>query len=156
MTIATGDAVEIEYTGRLPDGTVFDTTREAVADETGLAAAQPDREYSPLVIDVGDGRVLEGLEEALVGMETGQSETITIPPEKGYGEWTDERVQTYETDQLRELLGGELPEEGTYLEAEDGTRGEITEIDDGSVHVDFNSELAGETLEFDIEVLAVE
>jgi FKBP-type peptidyl-prolyl cis-trans isomerase 2 len=156
MTIATGDAVEIEYTGRLADGTVFDTTREAVADETGLAAAQPDREYSPLVVDVGEGRVLEGLEEALVGMETGQSETITVPPEKGYGEWTDERVQTYETDQLRELLGGELPEEGAYLEAEDGTRGEITDIDDGSVHVDFNSELAGETLEFDIEVLAVE
>lgn len=156
MTIATGDAVEIEYTGRLADGTVFDTTREAVADETGLAAAQPDREYSPLVVDVGEGRVLEGLEEALVGMETGQSETITVPPEKGYGEWTDERVQTYETDQLRELLGGELPEVGAYLEAEDGTRGEITDIDDGSVHVDFNSELAGETLEFDIEVLAVE
>jgi len=54
MSITTGDAVTLEYTGRLDDGTVFDTSRRSVAEETGLAEAQPDREYAPLTVEVGE------------------------------------------------------------------------------------------------------
>jgi FKBP-type peptidyl-prolyl cis-trans isomerase 2 len=49
MTIATGDSVTLEYTGRLDDGTVFDTSRQSVAGRAGLAEAQPGREYAPVL-----------------------------------------------------------------------------------------------------------
>ena len=107
MTIATGDSVTIEYTGRLDDGTVFDTSRESVATETELADAQSDREYTPLTIDVGAEQVIEGLEDGLIGLEQGTTTTITIPPKKGYGDWTEERIQEFDTEELREMVGGQ-------------------------------------------------
>ena len=156
MAISDGDAVTIEYTGRLQDGTVFDTSQRDVAEEIGLAAAQPDREYGPLTVEVGDGRVIEGLEEALVGMEAGDERTVTLPPEKAYGEPTDERVLEYETANFREMLGGEEPTEGMNVRGQRGEIGEVVDVDEETVRVDFNHELAGETLEFEVEVVEVE
>lgn len=156
MTIAIGDSVTLEYTGRLDDGTVFDTSRESVAEEAGLAEAQPEREYAPLTVEVGAEQVISGLEEGLVGLKEGTTKTLTIPPEKGYGEWTEKGVQEFETENLREMLGGKTPEEGSYLEAENGQQGEVIHVDDEVVRVDFNPELAGETLEFEIEIVDIE
>ena len=155
MTISTGDSVTLEYTGRLDDETVFDTSRKSVAEETGLAEAQPDREYAPLTVDIGDEQVIEGMEEGLIGLEAGETDTLTVPPAKAYGEPTDENVQAFETDELREMLGGQLPEEGSYLEAQDGSQGEVVRVDEEVVRVDFNPRLAGETLTFDIEIIDV-
>lgn len=154
MTSTAGDAVKIEYTGRTEDGAVFDTTRESVARETGLAESQPDRDYDALTIELGEGRVIEGLEEALIGLEEGATPTVTIPPEAGYGEWSEEQIREFETEELREMLG-DLPSEGAYLQAQNGSQGEVVHVDDDIVRADFNSPLAGETLEFDIEVVAV-
>ena len=154
MTITTGDDVTFEYTGRLDDGTVFDSSRESVAEEAGLVEAQPDREYAPLTVEVGSGQVIEGMEEGLLGMDAGETETIEIPPEKAYGEWTEEHVQEFDTDELSEMLG-QTPEEGAFLEAQNGQHGEIIHVDDETVRVDFNPDLAGETLEFEIEVVDV-
>lgn len=156
MTIATGDMVEIEYTGRTDDGNVFDTSRESVASETGLVDSQPDREYTPLTVEVGGGRIIEGLEDSLVGLEQGTTTTVAVPPEKAYGEWTDEQVREHDIEELTQTLGGQAPEEGAYLETKDGTRAEVVHVDDEIARLDFNNPLAGETLEFDIEVLSVE
>jgi FKBP-type peptidyl-prolyl cis-trans isomerase 2 len=155
MTIDTGDSVTVEFTGRLKDGTVFDTSRESVAEETGLADAQPDRNYDPLTVEVGQGRVIQGLEEALVGLDEGATPTVTVPPEKGYGERRDDQVREFEAPEFREMVGGETPEAGDYIETEEGGLAEITHVDDELARVDFNHQLAGETLEFDIEVLRV-
>jgi len=155
MTIATGDSVTLEYTGRLDDETVFDTSRASVAEKAGLAEAQPDREYDPLTIEVGAEQVIEGMEEGLVGLESGATTTLSIPPEKGYGERSPEHVQEYETETLREMLSGQTPEEGAFLEAKDGQHGEVVHVDEETVRVDFNPRLAGETLTFEIEVLEV-
>lgn len=156
MSIATGDSVTLEYTGRLDDGTVFDTSREDVATEHGLAEAQPDREYAPLTVEIGAGQVIEGMEEGLVGLDEGASTTLTIPPEDGYGEWSEERVQEFETDELRELVGSQNIEEGAYLEAQNGQMGELVHVDEETVRADFNPELAGETLAFDVEIVSVD
>ena len=155
MTIATGDSVTLEYTGRLDDDTVFDTSRKSVAEETALAEAQPDREYTPLTVEIGDGNVIEGMEEGLIGLEAGETEALTIPPEKAYGEPNDENIQEFETEELREMLGGQTPEEGSYLEAQNGSQGEVVHVDEEIVRVDFNPRLAGETLTFDIEIIDV-
>jgi len=155
MAIKAGDAVTIEYTGRLADGTVFDTSRETVADETGLAEAHPDREYTPLTVEIGSERVIEGLEQALIGLDQGATPTVRIPPEDGYGEWAEENVREYDLAEFTEMVGGETPEEGAYIETEGGDLAEITHVDEETVRVDFNHELAGETVEFDIEIVDV-
>ncbi|ELZ59223.1 MULTISPECIES: peptidylprolyl isomerase [unclassified Haloferax] len=152
MTIETGDSVSLEYVGTLPDGTVFDTSRQDVAEAEGLAEAQPDRDYEPLAVEVGAGTVIEGLDEALVGMSVGDEESIEIPPEKAYGEYDEDLIREHETEQLREVLGDE-PEEGLYVQTQQGGLGEIVHADDDVVRIDFNHELAGETLVFDIEIL---
>lgn len=156
MVIGTGDNVRIEYVGRLADGTVFDTSREAVAEESGLARDFPDREYAPLTVEVGEGRVVEGLERGLLGLEVGDTETITVPPGAGYGERSDDEIEAFERAAFEEALQGETPEEGMHVQTQQGGIGEIVRVDDDAVRVDFNHELAGETLEFEVEILDVE
>ncbi|MFB6281513.1 MAG: peptidylprolyl isomerase [Haloferacaceae archaeon] len=153
MPIETGDVVTIEYTGRLDDGTVFDTSRPAVAAEAGLDA-DPD-ECEPLTAEVGAGRLIEGLEEALIGLSEGAETTVVVPPESAYGEWTEDLVEEFRTDDLRAETGGQELTEGAYLRGRQGERGEIVHVDDETVRVDFNPELADERLEFEIEVVDV-
>ncbi|PSP66550.1 peptidylprolyl isomerase [Halobacteriales archaeon QH_8_67_27] len=156
MAISNGDTVTIEYTGRLDDGTVFDTSLESVAAEKGLADDQPDREYQPLTVEIGAGRIIEGLEAGLIGMEAGDENSVTVEPEQAYGERTDDRVVDYEAAEFREMLGGRDPEVGLEIQTEEGLPGEVVDVDDETVSVDFNHELAGETLTFDVEVVSVE
>ena len=155
MSIETGDSVTFAYTGRLDDDTVFDTSRQSVAEETGLAEAQPDREYEPLTVEIGDEEIIEGLDEGLIGLEEGATETLTIPPEKAYGEPSEEHVQEIDTEELEAMLDGQRPEVGSYLEAQNGGQGEVVHVDDETVRVDFNPRLAGETLTFEIEIVDV-
>lgn len=156
MAITDGDAVTIEYVGRLDDGTVFDTSRRAVAEAEGLVDDQQGREYTPLTVDVGAGEVIDGLDAGLVGMEPGDEETITVPPADGYGEHTDERVVEYDRDHLDEMLEGAAVAEGMRLQTEQGLPGEVVDVGESAVLVDFNHELAGETLDFEVEVVAVD
>ena len=155
MTIATGDSVTVEYTGRQEGGEVFDTSRESVGAEAGLDEFQPDRKYEPLTFEIGAERVIKGLEEGLIGLEEGATPTITIPPEKGYGEWDEARVREHDTDEFVEMLGGQMPEEGSHIETESGEIAEITSVSSDVVRLDFNHALAGETLEFEVEVVDV-
>lgn len=155
MVIEAGDSVVIEFTGRTTDGVVFDTSRESVAEEAGLTEARPDREFGPLTVEVGAGQVIEGLEESLIGLEDGASPTVTVPPEKAYGEWTEEHVHEYDAAEFDEMVGDQTPEAGDFVQTEEGDLAEIVHVDDEVVRVDFNHGLAGETLEFDIEVLDV-
>jgi FKBP-type peptidyl-prolyl cis-trans isomerase 2 len=156
MAISTGDTVTIEYTGRLDDGSVFDTSLASVAEEEGLAEDQPGRDYQPLTVEIGSGRIIEGLEEGLKGMEAGDEDSVEIEPERAYGERTDDRVVEYEADEFAEMLGGREVEEGLEIQTEEGLPGEVVDADDEAVTVDFNHELAGEALTFEVEVVAVE
>ncbi|MFB6280999.1 MAG: peptidylprolyl isomerase [Haloferacaceae archaeon] len=156
MAITAGDTVTVEYTVRDEDGTVFDTSRRSVAEETGLADEQPDREYEPLSVEVGAGEVVEGLDEALVGMEAGATRTVTVPPGKGYGEYDEGKIKEYGADEFDRIVGDQSPEEGQYIETNRGGFAEIVHMGADVVRVDFNHALAGRTLEFDVEVVEVE
>ena len=156
MAIQDGDTVTIEYTGRYEDGTVFDTSRESVAETEGLLEEDTDRTFEPLTADVGTGDFIDGIEDALLGMDVGDSSTVTIPPESGYGEWTEDRVREFETDELSQQFSEDLLEAGQHVQTADGSVAEILSVEDDIVRVDFNHRLAGETLTFDIEVLSVE
>lgn len=154
MSIEEGDTVRIEYVGRLEDGSIFDTSDKVLAETSGLIGEDPDRDYAPLTIDVGEDSVIPGVQEALIGMANGEEKTVTIPPEKGYGEHTEDRVAEYDRSTFEEMLGQE-PTVGTEVETEQGLPGEVVDIDGDTVTVDFNHELAGKTLEFEIEVIDI-
>lgn len=155
MAITAGDSVTITYTGRLDDGTVFDTTEESVAEAEGLIEQQPERDFEPLTVEVGEGNLIEGLEEGLLGLESGASETVTVPPEDAYGEATDDQTQEFDAEEFEGMVGQE-PTEGMQVRAQGGAVGTVVGIDDDTIHVDFEHPLAGETLTFDIDVLNVE
>ncbi len=90
-----GDNVTVNYFGGLPTGELFDTSMEAIGTDADLPAisefeyGQADRSgrferaYRPLTITVGD--MIEGFNEALIGMRVGETKVVTIPPEKAYG-----------------------------------------------------------------------
>jgi peptidyl-prolyl cis-trans isomerase B (cyclophilin B) len=151
MAVSEGDTVRVEYVGRHEDGDVFDSSREDVAVEAEIA--HPNREYEPLEFEVGAGEVVQGFDDAVVGMEEGETKEFTVPPEKGYGERSEENVVEYGRDEFAESLGEE-PEVGMHIHTEQA-HGDITDMDDDEVTVDFNHELAGETLVFEIEVVEV-
>jgi peptidyl-prolyl cis-trans isomerase B (cyclophilin B) len=156
MPIEPGDGVTIEYVGRFDDGSVFDTSRYAVAEERGLLEAQgrDESDYAPLSFTVGEGAVIEGLDQGLVGLETGDRTTIRVPPEEAYGEFDAERVREYDPESF-EAMVGQPPEVGLHVHAQNGLHGDVTAVRDDAVEVDFNHELAGKTLVFDVEVVDV-
>ena len=78
-----GDTVQVDYTGKLPDGTVFDTSDPEVA--LSADVYQEGRPYQPLQVGVGAHNVIKGFEDGLLGMKEGESRTLTIAPEDGYG-----------------------------------------------------------------------
>jgi FKBP-type peptidyl-prolyl cis-trans isomerase 2 len=155
MAITAGDAVTMEYTGRLDDGTVFDTTSLDVAEEAGIANQQPDREFQPLTVEVGEGNLIAGLETGLLGLEVGATETITVPPEDAYGEDGDGHVREFGVEEFESMVGQEAAE-GVEVQTQGGATGTVAEVADGVVSVDFEHPLAGETLTFEIEIVDVE
>lgn len=140
MAAQQGDEVTVEYTGKLDDGTVFDSSE--------------DRE--PLTFTLGDENVIPGFENAVVGMEPGESTTATIPPEEAYGPRSDDRVFAVERDALPEQLD---PDVGDRLEVQDRAGqtfpATVVDLDDATVTLDANHPLAGEELTFDIELVSV-
>ena len=155
MPISDGDEVTIAYVGRLKDGTVFDTSYRELAEETGLAAEHPGRVFEPLTIDIGDDAVIAGLQEALRGLDEGETLTVTIPPEQAYGEHRESNVGEYDREAFEEMLGDRELVEGFEVKTDEGLHGRVTDIGSEMVTVDFNHELAGETLIFEIEILDV-
>ena len=82
-TVKVGDLVSVNYLVRLEDGTIYDTTYEDLARESGIY--NPDRHYGAINFTVGSGMMIEGLDEGILGMREGETRTLTIPPEKAYG-----------------------------------------------------------------------
>jgi len=141
MTQATaGDKVRIHYTGRLDDGTQFDTSEGR----------------DPLEFKLGEGGIIPGFEKAVDGMEVGESKSVTIPPEEAYGERHEQLVQEVPKSALPEEID---PAVGMQLQSQtpDGQTMQlvVTEVGDEAITVDANHPLAGKNLNFDIELVEI-
>ncbi|MBU0674917.1 MAG: peptidylprolyl isomerase [Proteobacteria bacterium] len=135
-----GDTVKINYTGKLNDGTVFDSSEGR----------------EPLAFTLGSGQVIPGFEEAVLGMTIGASKNIAIPVEKAYGPRNEELVMTAPLEQVPPDLN---PEVGQQLQLS-GPNNElivvqVVEVTEESITLDANPPLAGEDLIFDIELVAI-
>lgn len=139
-TATTGDTVRIHYSGRLTDGTQFDTSE-------GRA---------PLEFTLGQGQVIKGLEAHVTGMETGAKSTVTIPVDQAYGPRRDDAIQQLDRAKVPEGIALEV---GTQLQARTADGGmlpiTVVGVDDQSVTVDANHPLAGKDLVFDVELVEV-
>jgi peptidylprolyl isomerase len=135
-----GDAVKVHYTGKLEDGTVFDTSEGS----------------EPLAFTIGVGEVIPGFDQAVVGMRVGESREIIIQADDAYGERNEALSQTLNRDQIR--LGVE-PESGMNIEmhAPDGTviPLTITEVTEKTVTLDANHPLAGFNLHFALQLVQI-
>ena len=134
------DKVRVHYTGSLDDGTVFDSSREK----------------TPLEFTIGNGEIIPGVENAVIGMSEGEEKKVTIPPEQGYGPRSEQAVMEIPKDQLPNDIE---PEVGMILQGgtHDGStvRLRVTEVKEDSLTVDANHPLAGQNLNFDLELVEV-
>jgi FKBP-type peptidyl-prolyl cis-trans isomerase 2 len=108
-----------------------------------------------LGVEVGAGNLIEGMEEGLLGLEAGDSETLTIPPAEAYGEASEGQSREFDREQFEGMVGQE-PVEGMEVRTQGGASGSVSDITGDTVIVDFTHPLAGETLTFEIDVLSVE
>lgn len=92
-TVKMGNNISVDYIGSLENGKVFDTSIEKLANENNLTSHGGG--YKPLKFTVGKGRVIKGFDEGVIGMKVGETKTLTIPPEKGYGLTKTELIHVF-------------------------------------------------------------
>ena len=135
-----GDSVKIHYTGRLDDGTVFDSSKGR----------------EPLEFKLGEGQVIPGFEVAVLGMATGDTKTARIEAEDAYGPHREEMVLKVEKGQFPEDIE---PQIGQQLQlgqpGGEVVRVVVTEVSEADVTLDANHPLAGKALSFDIELVEI-
>ncbi|NOR78361.1 MAG: peptidylprolyl isomerase [Methanophagales archaeon] len=135
-----GDTVKVHYTGKFGDGMVFDTS---IDDE-------------PLEFRIGESQVIPGFEEAVVGMNPGESKTVNIPVDKAYGPHRDDLVQVVDRKQLPTSVKPEIgqPLEGRQPDGEIVVA-TVTDVTESRVTLDANHPLAGKSLTFEIQLIEI-
>ena len=135
-----GKTVKVHYTGKLDNGEIFDTSAER----------------EPLEFTLGEGSLIPGFENAIIGMTPGESKTVKIPSEEAYGPHIGDMVRKVEKTQLPSDF---KPEVGQRLQIpqKDGMVlfVKVTEITESDVTLDGNHPLAGEDLTFDLDLIEI-
>ncbi|MGB0631004.1 MAG: FKBP-type peptidyl-prolyl cis-trans isomerase [Alphaproteobacteria bacterium] len=139
---ATGNIVRINYTGKLADGTVFDTS---------VAEGR-----EPLGFRLGENQVLPKLEAEIVGMAVGDKKTVAIEANDAYGPHQEQAIQQVERSQIPDDVDLTV---GNALQAT-GPDGQVVPLrviaaDDTTVTLDANHPLAGHDLTFDVELMEI-
>jgi FKBP-type peptidyl-prolyl cis-trans isomerase 2 len=136
--IETGDTVKVHYTGRLEDGTVFDTS---------LAEGR-----EPLEVKLGESPLIQGFVDGLMDMTVGEKKTVEIESQNAYGDFNENLISTVPKNQVPE---GIQVGEGLQATAPNGTPINVlvTEVNDETITVDANHPLAGKKLIFDLELV---
>ena len=136
----TGDTVKVHYTGKLDDGTIFDTSA--------------DRE--PLEFTIGNGQLIPDFEQAIIGMNPDESKTIQIPADKAYGPYREDMVMKIERNQLPPEIEPKVDQK-LQMRHSNGQATVVTviEVSESQVTLDGNHPLAGKDLTFDIQLTEI-
>ena len=135
-----GDKVQLHYMGKLQDGTIFDSSRER----------------HPLQFTIGEGKVIAGFEQAVIGMKIGEHKTARIPMEQAYGPHREDMVVTMDRSKLPPGLNPKIGQRLEMTQVDDQTS-LVTVIDatEATLTLDANHPLAGKELTFDIELIGI-
>ena len=132
-----GDTVNVHYTGKLEDGTVFDSS-------VGR---------DPLQFTIGEGQLIPGFEKGVVGMNPGETKTVEIPADEAYGPHHNEMVMVVDKSQFPPDLNPEIGDQ-LQMRHESGQIVMVTvaDVSDANITLDANHPLAGKHLIFDLEL----
>ena len=136
--INTGQFAQVHYTGKLVDGTVFDSSEGR----------------QPLEFQLGGGQVIPGFDKAVQGMEVNEEKNFTLTSEEAYGPVRDDLKKDFPKD----MLGGQEVTEGQELwfkSPQGPVPGKIMALKPDTFTVDFNHPLAGKDLEFSIKLVGI-
>ncbi|PSB12762.1 peptidylprolyl isomerase [filamentous cyanobacterium CCP2] len=135
-----GDTVAVHYTGKLEDGTVFDSSEGR----------------EPLQFSIGGGNLIPGFEQAVVGMAPGESKTATITADDAYGPYHEEKVLVVDRQQMPDNIPMNV---GLRLQIQQPSGPAIpvvvTDVSEAQVTLDANHPLAGEDLTFEIQLVSI-
>ena len=138
--VETGQFVSVHYKGTLQNGEVFDTSEGR----------------HPLEVQIGEGQIISGFENALMGMSLNEKKVFTLDPEDAYGQKDESLTHSFPRADVPAEINPEVGQT-VALSSPEGQQvpALITEMDDEKVVVDLNHPLAGQTLTFDIEVVGI-
>ncbi len=141
------DFVEVDYTGKLLDGLVFDTTLEEVAKQQKIHSEKT--KYGPALVCVGEQQLLPGLDAQLADKEIGKEYTITLAPEQAFGKRDIKKVKIIPMSTFREHKME--PHPGLQIDV-DGEMGLVSSVSGGRVIVNFNHPLAGKEVIYTFKI----
>ena len=134
-TIETGDTVTFKYEGKVEDGSTFHTFDE-----------------EPLIVELGAGVLIKGLEDELLGMAAGEEKTFQVTPENGYGVENPDMVQLLDSKLFADA--GMNPEPGMVLKTPHGNC-HVPRVLEDKVEISYNHPLAGRTLDYSVKIINV-
>jgi len=132
--VETGDEVEVHYTGTLDDGSQFDSSRER---------------GEPLKFKVGSGKIIPGFNDAVLGLKVGGTRKVRVEPERAYGNRREDLVVRIPLEQVP----GEV-RKGQTLQLSNGMPAVVVDVGEDSAEIDANHRLAGQALNFDVELVS--
>ncbi len=152
MKAKQGDTVKVIFTAKLDDGTIVDSS-----DECGCIDCDcEDEESGPFAFTIGEEEVIPGLEQAMIGMQPGETKTVRLVADEAYGAYDEDLVMEVPRSEFPDTIH---PEVGQTLEltSEEGEEFLVTvsEVNDQIVLLDANHPLAGKDLTYDIELVEI-
>ena len=137
----TGDKISVHYTGKLTDGTLFDSSTER----------------EPLEFEIGSGMVIKGFDEGVTGMAIGEKKTVYIPAAEAYGDMNPEHMAVFNKAEIPSDIPYEV---GMQLNMHQDGSGQVmpvtvVEVTDLTITLDANHPLAGKDLIFDLELVSI-
>lgn len=140
-TVEIGNVVKVHYTGTLQNGEIFDSSRDR----------------APLEVTIGRGQLIEGFERALIGMSVNEKKDITLSPEEAYGTRDEGAMRTFDRDDMPPDMDIEVGQMVSLRTPQDKrVPAKVVRLDNQSVTLDLNHPLAGKSLTFALEVVAID
>ena len=136
-----GDKISVHYTGKLTDGTLFDSSAER----------------EPLEFEIGSGMVIKGFDEGVTGMTVGEKKTVHIPAAEAYGDMNPEHMAVFNKAEIPSDIPYKV---GMQLNMHQDGSGQVmpvtvVEVTDMTITLDANHPLAGKDLIFDLELISI-
>lgn len=136
-----GDKISVHYTGKLTDGTLFDSSAGR----------------EPLEFEIGSGMVIKGFDEGVTGMSVGEKKTVHIPAAEAYGDMNPEHMAVFNKAEIPSDIPYEV---GMQLNMHQDGSGQVmpvtvVEVTDTTITLDANHPLAGKDLIFDLELVSI-
>lgn len=149
VKVEEGDFIQVDFVGRLKENNkIFDLTDEELAKKEKIH--NPRASYGPLVVCIGHGQLLKGLEEELIGKEIGKEYKIELKAEKAFGNKNAKLIKVVPSTKFRKEKLNPFP--GLHVNV-DGLLATVKSVGSGRVILDFNHPLAGKEVVYEVKLI---